>query len=186
MQIFLVRHIKTTAPDGLCYGQSDLALPSDYQQAHQEIARQLKNHTFDGIWSSPLTRCSLLAKTIAQDHLLKVQYDVRLKELNFGNWEQKMWSDIETTAEAKKIFNDYLHVKAPNGESFSDLISRVSSFIEALNRCQQYKKVLIVTHAGPIRVIHGLLKQLKPEDFFNYNPGYGEISEIELYEKQEL
>lgn len=186
MQIILVRHIKTIAPDGMCYGQSDLALPPDYPQAHQKIARQLKDHTFGAIWSSPLTRCSLLAKTIAQKHRIEVQYDVRLKELNFGNWEQKIWSDIEKSDEAKRFFSDYLNIGPPNGESFSDMTNRVRSFLLELTGNQHCQKVLIVTHGGPIRVIHGLIKQSKPEDYFDYNPGYGEISEIELHAKQKL
>ncbi len=179
MQITLIRHIKTIAPQGMCYGQTDIALPPGYENSHNQIALKLLNVQSYAIWSSPLQRCALLAKTVA-DNKQTVNFDDRLKEVNFGIWEQKMWSDFEKTDEAKAFFADYINTSAPEGESFMDMWHRIESFVNDQKKINNQQSLLIFTHSGPIRIFHAMAKQIKTEDIFNQNPTYGEISHIQL------
>lgn len=173
MKLTLIRHIKTSAPEGMCYGQTDITLPEGYEIIHAQLAEQLKEDAFDVIFASPLQRCALLAKTIAGERPLI--YDERLKELNFGAWEKKMWRDIEKQPESKRFFDDYFNVPPPEGESFREMVLRISEFFEDLKRDYTDKLVLIVSHGGPIRVFNALISGLEIEHIFDFKVDYAEI-----------
>ncbi|WP_026473845.1 alpha-ribazole phosphatase [Alkaliflexus imshenetskii] len=176
MNITLIRHIKTTAPEGICYGQTDVELPAGYKSVHQSIVSQLNHERFDVVYSSPLQRCALLAESFNQN----VIFDERLKELNFGSWEMQMWSAIEKRPEAADFFNDYLNIAPPNGESYNELLFRIDNFLDDIAKRHPNQNVLVVTHGGPIRAFHVLINDLKPEEAFNLKVDYGQIFRYSL------
>lgn len=177
MKITLVRHIKTSAPEGMCYGQTDVELLPGFELHHSIIAEMLKSESFDAIYSSPLQRCALLAKAIAKAENL-VNYDDRLKELNFGDWEQKMWNDIEILPEAKSFFDDYINTATPKGESFTEMKQRINNFLEEIMHQHKYHHILIISHNGAIRAFHALANGTPNNEIFNKQIGYGEITQI--------
>jgi alpha-ribazole phosphatase len=179
MKITLVRHIKTVAPEGMCYGQTDVELPPGFELQHAKIADRLQHHRFDVIWSSPLKRCALLAQAIAGKEQ-EIKYDNRLKELHFGEWEQKMWNDIETLPEAIPFFKDYINTPPPGGESFQSLIERIASFLEEIKQNETFQHLLIVTHGGCIRAFHSLINNTKAEAAFDLKVDYGDVYELHI------
>ena len=178
MQLTLLRHIQTLAPEGTCYGQSEPELPSDHELQHRHLARALDGETFHAIYSSPLQRCALLAETIAGPR--PVTYDDRLKEIDFGSWEGLPWSEIEQRPEAAPFFADWVHTPPPGGEPFIDLIARVGCFLAEIGKRHRDHHLLVVSHSGPIRAILGLAEHLPPEDFFKRSLPFGHISRINL------
>jgi alpha-ribazole phosphatase len=179
--LYLLRHTKVNCPTGLCYGQTDVDLADTQKQEFAVIHSALQNVEFDAIYSSPLKRCSKLAETF-ENEKVKVQYDKRLMELNFGLWEKKYWDDIEKTAEAKPWFDNYVDVSCPGGESYANLTQRIADFLNDLPKNNSYQKVLIVCHGGPMRAMYTTIKKLKPQDGFEMKVDYGQLIEIELYE----
>lgn len=171
MKITLVRHIKTTAPDGMCYGQTDVSLPAGFEVIHDRIAETMGGCGFDAIYASPLQRCAMLAMALAGDQ--RVFFDDRLKELDFGRWEGRMWHDIAQTTEARLFFEDFVNVPALGGESYAQLIVRVKSFFNDLV-LKNDNHVLIVTHGGPIRAFYTLIDGVNPADVFQIKVDYGQ------------
>lgn len=161
------------APEGMCYGQTDVALPEGYEKIHAQLLEQFGEVAFDVFMASPLQRCALLAKAIAGDR--PVIYDDRLKELNFGDWEKKMWSEIEKLPESKSFFDDYFNVAPPKGESFQELMLRITVFLDELTRDYADKEVLIVSHGGPIRVFNALISGIEIKRIFDFKVEYGDI-----------
>lgn len=177
MIVYLIRHTKPNCPDGICYGQTDLDLSTDYEKDFLAIRKELDTVKFDGIYSSPLKRCSLLSEFIADGRV--VQYDDRLKELNFGLWEMKSWEEIETTKEVKEWYKDYVHARVPEGESYIDLIDRVKSFVQDLDTTSN-NTIAIVCHSAVIRAFHVVLEDVSPKETFNMKLGYGEVKLLTL------
>jgi len=170
--ITLLRHVKTTAPEGICYGQSDLELAEGYPAMHREIASRLANTHYSAIYTSPLTRC----KTLAQELLrpgVSCKPDERLMELNFGEWEQKPWRDIETSAHARRFFDDFVETTPPGGESFRMLANRVGSFLSEKRAEHTGHSILVVTHGGPIRAFRAIIENLPLKEAFNMNVPFG-------------
>ena len=181
MILYLLRHTKTSCPAGMCYGQTDVALSFSYEDEKKQIIQNLKNITFSAIYSSPLQRCHELAKSIAKNK--EIICDNRLMELNFGDWEGKMWKEIEQTQEAQNWFKDYVHTPCPNGESYVNLLQRVQEFLNNLQSKNSESPIFIVTHGGVIRAMHTIINSILATEAFNLKIEYGEIFKFEITSK---
>ena len=73
--------------------------------------------------------------------------DHRLRELNFGRLEGHHWPAMGD--ERNQAILDFLDFAAPDGESVTDLRTRVLDFIEHLPSGRH----LVFTHGGVIRVL---------------------------------
>jgi len=179
MNLYLLRHTKVDCPSGFCYGQTDVDLVQTYEKEFAVIRSSLQHTVFDAVYSSPLQRCVKLAETFTNDQV-RVHYDKRLMELNFGLWEGKYWVDIEKMPEAKPWFDNYVGLPCPEGESYTDVLIRINAFLNDLQK-MTYKNVLIVCHAGSIRAIYTTINNCKPQDGFDLKVDYGQLIKIELH-----
>lgn len=194
--LYLVRHTRTAMEQGICYGQTDVEVAGDFERAAQGIKDKLSGVAFDRVYSSPLKRCHRLAKVLAQNSVAgealsslldksvshastqKVVVDERLMEMNFGDWEQRSWEEIYALPEGKRWFADYISTACPEGESFTDLLDRVSGFMRMLDETPQ-QNVLIVAHAGTIRAMLVYLGFTTAGAAFTIPVEYGEVVKIE-------
>lgn len=179
MMVHLLRHTRPEIEEGICYGQSDIGLSKTFVDELSQLESVISSISFDSIYSSPLKRCVLLAKSLCPDNM-KINTDDRLKEMNFGTWEMMKWQEISKSNEAQNWFNDYVSVKCPGGESFMDLHNRVKNFLTMLKMQSQFKHPLIVTHAGIIRAVFSIVKSIDLKESFNLNIGFGELKIFQL------
>lgn len=167
MELFFVRHIKPAIEEGICYGHLDVPIPAGLQQS---VIDTLPTD-FDAVYTSPLSRCRLLAAQISTAFL----EDARLMELNFGDWEGKKWGEINR--EELDIWGaDYITLSPPNGESLTTLLARLQSFIAELPQ----QKVIIVTHSGIIRCAMHLFKGIPLQQIMMEKVDFGGIYKFEL------
>lgn len=173
MEVFLVRHTSPDVPKGICYGQTDLPLAATYQEEFEQVSSQIPAD-IDHFFCSPLQRCALLAKYLGAN----VITDERLIEMDFGKWEMQAWNDIPKE-EWQPWSEDYFHVAPPGGENLIALKERMFSFWEQLC-AQRPAKVVVVTHAGPIRTILGYIRGLPMEEWMSIPLHYGEVNKLEV------
>lgn len=178
MQIYLIRHTSVAEKEGLCYGQTDIPLATDFMNEFKFIENKLpivlNNFT---VFSSPLSRCSLLANFLSK----KIIVDERLKEMNFGDWENSFFDCLPSEA-LRTWTEDYVNVSPPNGENFLTLFKRVELFwFDLLN--SNHENVVIVTHAGVIRALLALVLDLPLTRSFQFSVNYGSIHKIENLNK---
>ena len=173
MNITLIRHTKVAIEKGICYGQSDIELANSFEEEKAVIQNNVKNDEFDIIYSSPLKRCKMLAINLFLNQ--EIIYDNRLMELNFGYWEGKHWVNISETSQAKAFFKDYYKTACPCGESYQDLINRISTFYLEIESKHAGKKVAIVCHGGPIRAFISVIEGISPQLAFERKIEYGQV-----------
>lgn len=169
-----MRHTTPKIDKGICYGQADIALDQDLFEAELAQIRQQLLPGFEKVYASPLSRCKQLAQQLSKE----VQLDKRLMELNFGQWENKSWNEINEAA-LTDWMTDFVHVKAGKGESYLDLHNRTQSFIEELLATTR-QQVVIVTHAGNIRSFISHVLDLPLENSFRIQLPYGSVVHITL------
>lgn len=169
MQVFVIRHTTPLIEKGLCYGQTNVPLAHTFIAEAKLIKEKLPNN-IDAVYCSPLQRCQVLAKQLMCDD---VRIDDRLIEYNFGDWENRLWSDIEP-AEYELWMQNFVQVPSPNGDCVQDLFNRVVSFLAHL-RSQNFQQVLLITHSGVIRAIWVYLLQLPLQNMFKIPVGFGEL-----------
>ena len=178
MEVYLVRHTETVCPKGICYGQSDMDIIEPYDAVFQSILNQLPQDA--NLYSSPLLRCVLLANYIKDNsEITAVNEDARLMEMNFGDWEMKNW-DVIDLDELNPWMADFVNVRVPNGESFTDLHNRVIDFMHNELQITNSKPVIIVAHAGVIRSFLCEISDLPLKDAFQNKVDFGAIIKIEL------
>jgi len=175
MEVYLVRHTETVCEKGICYGQADVGLSQPFQNQFEIIKDQIPADAL--FYSSPLQRCALLANYLSDANY---QTDSRLMEMNFGEWELQNWDAISPET-INPWMNDFVNVKVPSGESFTELYNRVVDFITGeLQQLNPSKPIVLVTHAGVIRSILCKITNLPLRDAFNNKIDFGSVIKIEL------
>jgi len=172
MQLYLIRHPPPQVAEGICYGTTDLLLRENPQAIAHTIKLQLPKDLT--VFSSPLTRCRLLAEALHPAPL----FDPRLKELNFGDWEMQAWEALDRTALNAWAENPTGYTP-PHGESVNALQARVHDFL-AEQCAQKTTHAALVTHAGVMKVIVGLAQDLAPAEWMALKFGFGGIVPIQL------
>jgi alpha-ribazole phosphatase len=176
MEIILIRHTSVDVPPGTCYGQTDVPLKPTFEEEALITKEKLKAYGhFDCVYTSPLSRCTRLAKFCGYPNANR---DTRILELNFGAWEMQNYDHI-TDPRLQEWFDDYLNIAATGGESFAMQYERVALFLEEL-RTKPFHKVAVFTHGGVLicaQIYAGLLKR---EDAFKHTTPYGGIISIKI------
>jgi alpha-ribazole phosphatase len=170
----LIRHTRVLAP-GLCYGRHNPPLAETFQQEAAAIKAKLATLPDIPFYCSPTLRCRLLAEYLQ----LSPQHDDRLQEINFGDWDGRLWLDIPRE-HSEAWLSDFVNHVPPNGESYAQLSQRVLAFLREL-AAHQLGHVGLITHSG---VIHSILAHVQgiplAESYENISVGYGEILQVEL------
>ena len=163
--IFL-RHPTPDVPPGTCYGQTDLDIA---HIGHEQIDKAMETTpVVKRILASPALRCRKLAITLAERDGVDITFDERLWEMNMGEFEGKLWSEIDREVSAE-WFKDPFQNRAPGGESFLDVQTRV---LEALTHADM--ETAIVCHAGVIRATQMAWENKSFREVFDIMPPYAE------------
>lgn len=158
MRLILVRHPAPGIANGICYGSSDVPVDDDTVAAALASLPSLLPGDLSErpvIYTSPLQRCSALAVRMApQLRAAPPLIDARLAEMDFGAWERQPWDaiardDIDAWAE------DLAHYAPGGGETVLAVAARVDAFLADCRRAQ-HGDVIIVCHAGTIRLLNAL------------------------------
>lgn len=176
MNIYLIRHTAVDVLEGICYGQTDVALKDTFKEEATIVCKKIKAIEPDAVFSSPLRRCSHLAD-FCGFHNAKL--DTRLKELNFGEWEGKSWSQIDMHIWER----DWVNTPAPQGESFAQMYKRAASFFDQLS-ISEYNRVAIFTHAGVIRCAYLYFGQMDINKAFDTKIEYGEVVDFSIFKSR--
>jgi len=147
VKIILIRHTEVDEAYHKCYnGHINIGLSLRGEKQAQLLAEEFKNHIFDLVYCSDLLRTrETLSPTF--DAIIaegEIEYE------NFLQW-----------------------IRALDGEDYELYISRIKEFfLEFLIR-QKAENILVVTHAGVIRVLISLIKDISLEEVFSFDVSYG-------------
>ncbi len=142
MEIYLIRHTTPKIEKGICYGQTDL----DVTETFFDEVNLIKNHlpeNLETIYSSPLQRCSKLAKILFPQQ--NIIHHPHLKEIDCGIWEMQHWDAIPKE-DLNPFMADFVNIPMPQGESYINLFARVTNCFNHINSLP--KPAAIVTHGG--------------------------------------
>ena len=146
MALFLIRHPPVEVESGVCYGRLDVEPIAESAWPNGVGLGRLP--ALDAIVSSPARRCSVVARWLSLRHGREPTLDPSWRELDFGAWEGRRWSDIPRE-ESDHWLADYWNRSPPGGESYRLLSARVLDAFERLVS----GTVAVVTHNGPIKAV---------------------------------
>jgi broad specificity phosphatase PhoE len=143
----------------------------------QLLAGSLHHAGITRIVSSPLQRCVLTARPLAQLSGIPLETDARLIEIAHGTWDGRYRDEIERDdAQRYRLWREHPEsVAFEHGETLADVLDRWKSFVAALDTSVD---TLIVTHDVVARL--ALLERTgqTPAEFWQprvVNGGYAEF-----------
>ncbi len=175
MKLILVRHTAVAVEPGVCYGQTDVPLAESFYDEAEEVKAKLSKYKIDTAYTSPLSRCRLLAEYCG---FPDATADVRLMEMNFGEWEMRRYDEI-SDPRLQLWYDDYLNVAATGGESAMMQRNRFKDFLDSLDVSDE-KSIAVFTHGGILIHALAMLKGLTYTEAYSLNLGYGSILEFDL------
>lgn len=173
--IYLIRHTTPAVARGVCYGQADLDVTESFEE-EAEVIRQCLPATIGAVHSSPLQRCTRLAKALFSH--LPLQLHDRLMEISCGEWEMRAWDQLPKE-EVDPWMADFVNLPIPGGESYIDLYGRVNRCWEEIVAAAGNGAIAVVAHGGPIRsILSGITKTPLIDSFKAFSLHYGCVVRI--------
>lgn len=162
--IYFIRHGQTDWNLlKLMQGQTDIPLNEEGRNQARKMAQTLKGVTFDKVFCSPLSRAVETCKAVVGEG--KIIIDERLVERNFGEYEGKSLQIMIDEG----FWKESGMQNFKRGESLSDVVSRVYSFLDEITQKYKNKNILIVAHGGIGMVTQSyFLGSPSGGDYFNY------------------
>lgn len=106
-----------------------------------EASKRLKDEHFDLIISSDQQRTRETAQLLFKDRDIKIFYDSRLRECNYGDLNGKSNDQVN--------YLNHIDVSFPNGESLMDVEKRVRDLLSFLKINYPNCKIAFVSHRSP-------------------------------------
>jgi alpha-ribazole phosphatase len=125
------------------------------EKGWKQMRDKVAGHTpWQQLCSSPLLRCSAFAEELSSRHQLPLAFDDRLKEVGFGVWEGRTRSQLneEDPEQIKRFRADPINSRPPGAEPLQAFSQRVNDAVDEIAASHRQKHVLIVCHAGVIRM----------------------------------
>ncbi len=150
-RLAFVRHGRAIVADNLCIGHTDVPLSPEGVDAIRALAKRVGARSVR-IVSSDLRRATESAAIIGVAYGCEVHRDARLREMNFGEWDGRSWTDIERDDpnRLRDWMERWADLAPPGGESAADVSHRAVEWIAEILATPD-ESIIVVSHAGWIR-----------------------------------
>jgi alpha-ribazole phosphatase len=151
-------------------GHADRPLTARGRTQAADLAARLADIALDAVYSSDLRRARETAEPVAATDGLELVQLPELREVNVGSWqgltrdeaEIRFPAGFERWREGGTGWDD--------GESYGEMSARVLAAVERIANEHRGGRVLVVTHGGPIRAIHGAALGMDVEAYRRIRP----------------
>ena len=189
-KVYLVRHGQVKGYENFpVYGQTDVDLTEIGVLQMKQMAERLSLTEPKAIYSSDLKRSATGARLIARYHDVPLYFLPELREMDFGDWEGLILSEIRRNfpEELQKREKDLINYKAPGkGESIAELSGRIETVFERIRAEQKGNDIVIAAHGAVNRVILCKALGLDLDRMFNIHQGYGCLNIIDYFPESTL
>ena len=147
--ILLVRHGETDwNAERRVQGHSDTPLNATGRAQARALARELAHETIDAVYSSDLLRAHETARIVAESRGLEVTAIRDLRERHFGTWEGLTDDEIFARFPEAATGGSW-----GDGETREEMADRVFAALERIADAHVGRRVLVVSHGGPLRAV---------------------------------
>ncbi|SFV58919.1 Alpha-ribazole-5'-phosphate phosphatase [hydrothermal vent metagenome] len=171
MKITLIRHGEVDEKYHKCYnGHIDIELSPKGKEQAKEVAEMLQNKEFDLVYCSDLLRAKKTLKP--SKHYKNAIFTQQLREKSWGEYEGMSFDAIIARGEIRyENFTQW--IEALGGEPYDTYIARIRTFFLEYLPSQNANTVLVVTHAGVIRVLIAIVQNISLQEAFCIDVPYG-------------
>ncbi|MFC2019767.1 histidine phosphatase family protein [Chloroflexota bacterium] len=155
-KLLLVRHGNTKLNSAeRFWGQTDVELSARGIEQAELLRDRLSAQPIDSVYTSNLRRARVTAEIIASRHQVEVTSCTELGEIDFGQAEGLTFQEIgrRYPEVAESMASWSTQSRFPGGEGPEELNGRVRKFLPRLERHGPDETILIVAHAGTLRML---------------------------------
>lgn len=176
--VFLVRHgITDWHAHRKVLGHRDIPLNDEGRRQAEAIADALAAVPIADVVSSPLVRAVQTAEAIGRRCGIQVARDPRLIDLRVGRWEGVSYDDVDASPEYQRFLANPESETIPGGENLADVRTRaVGALEQALEDSPSGDGIVVVTHAGIIRVLLTHYLGAPPSNYHRVRVAPGSVS----------
>lgn len=151
--VILVRHGQTPTTGKILPGRAaGLNLAEvGIEQARIAAERLSVLKKVDAVYASPLERARQTAAPISKMLGLRTHIDKGLLECDFGDWTGKELASLMKLPEWSTVQRAPSTFRFPNGESFTEMQTRMVSALDRLRSQHRGGTIVCVSHADPIK-----------------------------------
>jgi broad specificity phosphatase PhoE len=156
--LLLARHGETDwNRDRRIQGHSDTPLNETGREQARELARALAEIDLVAAYSSDLVRARETAGIAVAGRGIDVVELPELRERSFGSWEGLADDEVPTRdPEAYERWRAGQGEGAHDAEPHVELLERIRSAVDRIAAEHPEGNVLVVSHGGPLKVVHAL------------------------------
>jgi len=171
VKITLIRHAEVEKAYHQKYnGHIDIHLSRKGKDDAKKIAKCFANEQFDLVFCSDLKRAKETLEPFVQAK--DAVYTEALREKSWGRHEGMSFDAI--IAEGAFTYENFTQwISALDGESYEAYMQRVENFFLQELPSHKAENVLVMTHAGVIRVLMAIVEKLSLENAFCREVPYG-------------
>jgi broad specificity phosphatase PhoE len=156
LKLHFLRHGETIYSEAGAYcGDLDPELTSEGAQMARAFADAYGSMAWTAVYVSPMKRTIATAKPLCDALGLKMQLRDGLKEIRYGQWEDKSVDFVK-----QHYWDDYIHCLAEpawnpptGGETPVEISSRASLVIAEIQEKYAHGDILVVSHKATIRIL---------------------------------
>lgn len=166
---YLVRHAETAFNgerrlQGWIDGPDNQLLPGGRERA-KEAAAYLRDVALDAVVVSPIKRARDTAALVTESRRLPWVFSPALREVDFGQAEGWLMDDWIAHTKLGEMWRSFSYeAPFPGGESYLELWARSKALLEELVLRYEGGKVLLVSHATPVKFQLAALCGLDPKE----------------------
>lgn len=149
------------------------------EKGWQQMQASINGKHWDFIATSPMARCQAFAQHLSEMQNIEMQVFDSLKEIGFGDWQGRNAKEIGQTT-IDKFKQNPLDNRPLGAEDLYDFQARILSVLEQITQERTKKSILLVAHAGVIRVIKSHLLNLSIEKMFTIQVASASCERFEL------
>nr|WP_320026835.1 alpha-ribazole phosphatase [uncultured Acetobacterium sp.] len=186
--IYLVRHGEIEWNKEKAYiGQIDLPLSEQGKIQAAKRREFFAGINLDRAYTSPLKRCVTTLDSILENRPVPKETITELQEISMGDWEGRTFRSIKSKfpGDYEKRGQEIASFAPPSGESFLDLQQRVMPAFKKIAEKEEEHQMIILAHAGVIRVILTSILGLPLNHIFNWPIDYAGIYQLCYDQDQE-
>ncbi len=174
MKVYLVRHGQSLGNENGVFQPSDTSLSTFGKKQAKTLAGRLKGISFDVIYSSPLARARQTSEIISKEVGRPIEVWEDIQETRNPKEVVALSRSSPRARKIKKLIRQNYHKgdwRYSDEETFNELNERGKKVIAHLLKHHKGQNVLIVSHAGMIKMILARMifeDSLTPEIYWNF------------------
>ncbi|MGY6277127.1 histidine phosphatase family protein [Methylomonas sp. MgM2] len=178
--IDFLRHGETQTGDYF-RGSSDDPLT---EQGWRQMFQQCLGQQWPVVIASPLRRCLSFASAWGQERQAELIIDPDWQEIDFGDWEGMSAEQVERLQPGAltNYYADPISFTPPNAESYTNFERRIRKAWESLLLNHAGQNILVVTHAGAIRLLFSTLLNIPLQQSFQIEIPYGCLTRFSCFD----